>query len=184
MTECEKRMHAVLEKTGLYYGEDELLSAELKAYAAGLELVYDALRDIEKNAFVQTAEDEGLAGFESLFRILPSTDSVENRREMLLVRGAVTPADHTEKALQKQLSAAGINGKLVAEKGGVLNINVLSVMGISEAAAESEARAFLPAHLICVFDFGKYTWDVRDGLNMTWNTLDAQGKTWDALDVL
>lgn len=184
MTGTEKRMRAVLEKTGLYIGEDDLLSAELRAYAAGLELIYDALRDMEKNAFVQTAEDDGLARFESLFRILSSTDSVQNRREMLLTRGAVTPADHTEKALQRQLLAAGIDGKLVTEKGGVLNINVLRTFGISEAAAESEARAFLPAHLICVFDFGKYTWDVRDDLNTTWNGLDAQGKTWDALDAL
>lgn len=184
MTECERRMHAVLEKTGLYYGEDALLSAELAAYAVGLDLIYAALADTERNAFVQTADDTGLAAYESLFRILPSTASAEDRRAMLLARGAVTPADNTEAALQRQLSAAGIRGKLTAEKGGVLNVNVLSCMGISEAAAESEARAFLPAHLLCVFDFGKNTWDASDGADKTWDALDARGKTWDALDRL
>lgn len=103
---------------------------------------------------------------------------------MLLTRGAVTPADHTVEAMQKQLLAAGINGKLVPQKGGVLNINVLSTMGISEAAAKSEARAFLPAHLSLMFDFGKNTWDAQDAAGSSWNVLDLRNKTWNALDVL
>lgn len=72
----------------------------------------------------------------------------------------------------------------VLKKGGVLNINVLSTMGISEAAAESEARAFLPAHLSLVFDFGKNTWDAQDAAGSSWNVLDLRNKTWNALDVL
>ena len=177
MTELETRMHAMLEKTGLYFGEDKWLSAELAAYAKGLELVYDTLSHVRRDAFVQTAEEDGLKAFESLFRVVPSVDSTKNR-------GAVTPADHTVEAMQKQLLAAGINGKLVPQKGGVLNINVLSTMGISEAAAESEARAFLPAHLSLVFDFGKNTWDAQDAAGSSWNVLDLRNKTWNALDVL
>lgn len=174
MTEPEKRMRAMLEKTGLYFGEDKWFSAELAAYAKGLELVYDTLSHVRRDAFVQTAEEDGLKAFESLFRVVPSVDSMENRRAMLLTRGAVTPADHTVEAMQKQLLAAGINGKLVPQKGGVLNINVLSTMGISEAAAESEARAFLPAHLSLVFDFGKNTWDAQDAAGSSWNVLDLE----------
>ena len=113
MTELETRMRAMLEKTGLYFGEDKWLSAELAAYAKGLELVYDTLSHVRRDAFVQTAEEDGLKAFESLFRVVPSVDSTKNRRAMLLTRGAVTPADHTVEAMQKQLLAAGINGKLV-----------------------------------------------------------------------
>ena len=177
MTELETRMRAMLKKTGLYFGEDKWLSAELAAYAK-------ALSHVRRDAFVQTAEEDGLKAFESLFRVVPSVDSTKNRRAMLLTRGAVTPADHTAEAMQKQLLAAGINGKLVPQKGGVLNINVLSTMGISEAAAESEARAFLPAHLSLVFDFGKNTWDAQDAAGSSWNVLDLRNKTWNALDVL
>ena len=161
MTELETRMRAMLEKTGLYFGEDKWLSAELAAYAKGLELVYDTLSHVRRDAFVQTAEEDGLKAFESLFRVVPSVE-----------------------AMQKQLLAAGINGKLVPQKGGVLNINVLSTMGISEAAAESEARAFLPAHLSLVFDFGKNTWDAQDAAGSSWNVLDLRNRTWNALDVL
>ena len=187
MTELETRMRAMLEKTGLYFGEDKWLSAELAAYAKGLELVYDTLSHVRRDAFVQTAEEDGLKAFESLFRVVLSVDSTKNRRAMLLTRGAVTPADHTVEAMQKQLLAAGINGKLVPQKGGVLNINVLSTLGISEAAAESEARAFLPAHLSLVFDFGKNTWDAQDAAGSSWNETrlgtrstfyERKGETW------
>ena len=89
MTELETRMRAMLEKTGLYFGEDKWLSAELAAYAKGLELVYDTLSHVRRDAFVQTAEEDGLKAFESLFRVVPSVDSTKNRRAMLLTRGAV-----------------------------------------------------------------------------------------------
>lgn len=117
MTELETRMRAMLEKTGLYFGEDKWLSAELAAYAKGLELVYDTLSHVRRDAFVQTAEEDGLKAFESLFRVVPSVDSTKNRRAMLLTRGAVTPADHTVEAMQKQLLAAGINGEARPAKG-------------------------------------------------------------------
>ena len=58
MTELETRMRAMLEKTGLYFGEDKWLSAELAAYAKGLELVYDTLSHVRRDAFVQTAEED------------------------------------------------------------------------------------------------------------------------------
>ena len=87
MTELETRMHAMLEKTGLYFGEDKWLSAELAAYTKGLELVYDTLSHVRRDAFVQTAEEDGLKAFESLFRVVPSVDSTKNRRAMLLTRG-------------------------------------------------------------------------------------------------
>lgn len=80
MTELETRMRAMLEKTGLYFGEDKWLSAELAAYAKGLELVYDTLSHVRRDAFVQTAEEDGLKAFESLFRMVPSVDSTKNRR--------------------------------------------------------------------------------------------------------
>ena len=85
MTEPEKRMRAVLEKTGLYFGEDKWLSAELAAYAKGLELVYDTLSHVRRDAFVQTAEEDGLKAFESHGAIRgqhekPARDAADPRR--------------------------------------------------------------------------------------------------------
>ena len=118
MTELETRMRAMLEKTGLYFGEDKWLSAELAAYAKGLELVYDTLSHVRRDAFVQTAEEDGLKAFESLFRVVPSVDSTKNRRAMLLTRGAVTPQTtqwkRCKSSFWRQASTASSSRKRVA----------------------------------------------------------------------
>ena len=184
MTEAEKRMRQILTQTGLYTGEDRIFSAEMAAYGEGLAVLAGELERLRQNLFVQTADEEGLSAFEKLFRITPSSDSADNRRAMLLVRGSVTPADHTAEALERQLLAAGIRGKIVEQGQGGLNINVQAVLGISETAAESEARTFMPAHLPCVFDFGSDTWDVVDEASLTFDEMDAKNYTWDQIDTL
>ncbi|MGN0478870.1 MAG: hypothetical protein ACI4GO_05520 [Hominenteromicrobium sp.] len=184
MTEAEIRMRRILIHTGLYTGEDKIFSAEMAAYGAGLEILSEALEKLRNGLFVQTAGADGLERFEKLFRIRPSSDNPEIRRAMLLERGAVTPADHTKAALEKQLLAAGIRGTIVENDQDGLNVNVQEVLGISETAAESEARAFMPAHLPCVFDFGSVTWDAADDAALTFDEMDAKDYTWDQIDSL
>lgn len=182
MTEAKERMRQILEHTGLYTGEDRILSAELAVYGAGLDLLLEAVEKLRKNLFVSTADAEGLTAFERLFRIVPSADNPENRRAMLLERGSVTCADNTRAALEKQLLAAGIRGNIVEHFQDGLYINVHEVLGISEEAAAAEAQTFLPAHLPYVLDFGKNTWDAVDAREMTFSQMDLKNRTWDEID--
>lgn len=182
MTETEQRMRKLLMKTGLYDGGDRLFSAEMAAYGAGLGMLFDAVAQSRRNLFVRTADAETLDRFEKLFRILPSGSDTETRREMLLQRGSVTPADHTKAALEKQLLAAGIRGNIVEKYEGGIYVNVQEVLGISEAAAAFEARTFLPAHLPCVIDFGVNTWDTVDARDMSFDEMDAADSTWNSID--
>lgn len=182
MTETELRMRETLVKTGLYSGEDRFFSAEMAAYGAGLEYLYNAVEKAGKNLFVQTADEEMLGRFERLFRIIPSKEDAETRRQMLLARGSVTPADHTKAALERQLLAAGIRGN-IAERGSKgIYVNVHAVLGISKEAAMQEAMTFMPAHLPCELDFGVNTWDAVDGRGMTFADMELYGRTWDSID--
>lgn len=184
MTDAEKRMRRILTQTGLYSGEDKIFSAELAAYGVGLGILAEELERLRRNLFVQTADAQGLARFEGLFRIRPSSDSAENRRAMLLRRGGITPADHTKAALEEQLLAAGIRGGIVENYESGLLVNVQEVLGISETTAESEARTFMPAHLPCAFDFGSNTWDAADEAGLTFDEMDAKNYTWAQIDSL
>ncbi len=184
MTETQERMQKILRDTGLYTGEGKILSAELAAYSAGLSVLLDALASLRRNLFVGTADAEGLERFERLFRIVPSTDSVENRRAMLIERGSITTADCTRAALEKQLLAAGIRGNIVEQFEGGLYVNVHEVLGISEAAATAEVADFLPAHLAYTLDFGKNTWDAVDAREMTFAEMDLKNKTWNEIDAM
>ena len=107
MTEIMERMRKVLRDTGLYSGEGKIMAAELAAYGAGLSILFDAIDALRHNMFIGTADAAGLAAFERLFRITPSTDSVENRRAMLLERGGVTAADHTRDPRQHRRAVRG-----------------------------------------------------------------------------
>lgn len=184
MTEIMERMRKVLRDTGLYSGEGKIMAAELAAYGAGLSILFDAIDALRRNMFIGTADAAGLAAFERLFRITPSTDSVENRRAMLLERGSVTTADHTRAALEAQLLAAGIRGNIVERFGDGIYVNVHEVLGISETAAAAEAADFLPAHLPCTLDFGQNTWDAVDARDMTFAQMDLKNRTWDEIDAM
>lgn len=157
MTQVQARMEKILRDTGLYTGTGKIFSAELAAYSAGLTILRDALDALRRNLFVGTADAEGLSRFEHLFRILPSTDSVENRRAMLIERGSITTADCTREALEKQLLAAGIRGSITEHVEGGIKVDVQEVLGISETAAKAEAADFLPAHLAYTLDFSQST---------------------------
>lgn len=184
MTETEMRIRDVLTRTGLYCGEDPLFSAECAAYGVGLEMLVERISECGRNLFVQTADEATIEGFERIFRILPSGGKLEQRREMLLERGSVMSTDSTLNALSRQLTAAGIIGNIVEGYQGGLYVNVLGLMGISEAVARLEADSFMPAHLPYTLDFGRNTWDSIDGRKMSFNAMDNAADTWEQLDLI
>ena len=184
MEKITERMRAALRETGLYSGAGKIVSAELAAYGAGLSLLFGAVEAVRRTMLVGTADAAGLAAFERLFRITPSSDSVENRRAMLLERGSVTGSDNTRAALERQLLAAGIRGNIVEHFGDGIYLNVHEVLGISETAAAAEAADFLPAHLPCTLDFGKNTWDAVDAREMTFAQMDLKNRTWNEIDAM
>lgn len=182
MTEAEIRIRNILTQTGLYSGKDRLFCAEMAAYGVGLGILFDAIKRCQENLFVQTADEETLSILEKLFRTIPSESNVKSRREMLLERGSVTPEDHTQLSLERQLLAAGIRGNIVENHQSGLYINVHEVLGITQEAASAEAKTFLPAHLPYIIDFGTNTWDAVDARDLTFDEMDTAGYTWNIID--
>lgn len=185
MTGAAERMRRILRRTGLYSGDgDPVLAAELAAYGTALEIFAGAYAKARGNLFIQTADPEGLTKFEQLFRLIPAVESDENRRAMLLMRGAVTAEDCSKESLERQLLGAGIRGSMSMQRDGSLYVDVYEVLGISEEAARQEALALLPAHLVIQFDFGKNTWDTVDSRGLTFDEMDAADLTWDEIDTI
>ena len=73
---------------------------ELKAYAAGLNLAYDALTELENESFTATASDYGLTSRENQFGI-NGQGTVEERRAAILKLGAITPNDFTRSGMER-----------------------------------------------------------------------------------
>lgn len=77
-------MKAKLESTGIYsVTEASNISKELKAYAEGLDIVFDELEIMERECFIETAESYGLSERERFVGVDRSGEALEKRRELL-----------------------------------------------------------------------------------------------------
>lgn len=92
-------MKTKLEGTGLYdITAKSNIGAELLAYAEGLDPVFDMLEMMERELFIDTAEDFGIAERERFVGKVREGYSIEKRRNMLKISeqkvgGKCTPDD-------------------------------------------------------------------------------------------
>jgi hypothetical protein len=174
-----------LKSTGIYtLSGNTLVDYELQSYAEGLDLVYDALMELEKESFTVTASDYGLSMREQQFKIAVNGEADE-RRTSILKLGAITPSDHTKFGIQDAMNTAGVFCEIcentTAEK---LYVNCLEE-GADTAARNSAkqiAKLFLPAHLNAELDFRSISWNNTDQTDETFDTKDTRDLTWDSID--
>ena len=179
-----QRMQAVLLPLGIYnLKADSWITAELSAYAAALDFLQEALARAEKEAFIPTAEDDGLRLREVLFANERKSVSIEDRRSMLLYRAGVKRTDYTRAALEQALTAAGIRAAVYENFDGTLRVSCIELIGNTDrAAAQKAAEEFLPAHAVCVFDFRRMSWGDIEAMGLTFSQMDEADKTWAQID--
>lgn len=180
-------MKECLRPMGLYRLDGTtMVDAELAAYAAELDRLNQALETLEKESFIPTAQEYGLSRREELFGRVKEQRPVEDRRNMLLYRGAVTCNDCTRAGMERAMVAAGLRTSIVEQTGsGGLYINCIAMLDTftKKELAMERAREFLPAHVSAVFDFRPVMWDYLDNKALTFDEIDAENLTWDQFDV-
>lgn len=147
-------MKARLLETGLYRLDGSTLAdCELQSYAAGLDPVYGALRELQKESFVETAEGYGLENREKIFG-LASPGGTEARRKAVLAMGAVLPDGFTKKGMEESLAGLGLNVSIEELSGErKLAVRFLSMPECGETEALKKLEIFMPAHLPYEPDF-------------------------------
>lgn len=186
MAAALERLQQALRPLGVYRIKNEgLLFAELSAYAAALSLLDEKMSGLEREAFISTAEDEGLSKRERLFTNEKQSVSLLDRRHMLLYRAAVKRSDFTVSALEKALTAAGMRAAVYENPGGTVAIHCIELIGrYDEATAKKAAEEFLPAHLNFVFDFRRMKWSDVEAQSLTFSQMDQKDMTWAQIDAL
>lgn len=186
-----RAMDSMLEKLrplGLYHlTGHSLVEAELMALASGLDLVYETLESLEQEAFVSTAESEGLDMREQTFGAKRTELPLSIRKEMLLRRGAITVNDCTKASLDRALLAVGLRAsvhEMPSEES--LNINCIEVLDTKTRRSDlvRAASRYLPAHLLLDFDFGKVTWGYLAQSDKCFHELEADEYTWQQIHSL
>lgn len=140
-----------LEATGLY----DVLSgtniyAELRAYSAALDVMFDELAVMLRELFICTAESYGIANRERLLGKERDSFTLEKRREMLIVYERMMGEKCTKEAFEALLSGYGLNDFEIAESpfDSTVTISIGDVVPeeIKKLVAERIAADF-PSHL-------------------------------------
>ncbi|GEM_PF-1544420 len=112
MGEYEGMQH-LLEATGLYAaGDDSIVGAELQAYAAGLDPLFDAIQELKRECFVSTAQDYGLSCREAMLNRVNLLETLQGRRNALEKALSLTAKDCTVSGMQKVIESFNAHGTL------------------------------------------------------------------------
>ncbi len=166
--------------------EDSNLSFELGAYGAGLELLQDELKEIEREAFFATAESYGLSMWEKLWGAQRSDLSVERRREMLLARSAFGYEDFTPEGMNKVLRFLGVEGT-IKEYPHVYRVTVeIDSKNLTSGQRNwiwSQLQAVFPAHIEADAVFAGFDWNTAESRNLTFDSMEQKGMPWSSIDI-
>lgn len=137
------------------FEENGLIEAEIKAYAAGLQKLYDGVDELLRECFVQTAENYGLEQLETMTRTYMSGDGIENRREKLMNRLQINPSIIGKDALEKQVASLGLKCDITenAEESKVYVDILTEVADDKKEFLREELMRFTPLHLIMYVTF-------------------------------
>lgn len=139
-----------LEPLGLYdlEGSGETV-CELKAYAEGLNVLFDTLAELEREYYIPTAESFGLSRRESFVNRETPDLSVQERRDSLLYLEK-SVGDITDSGFEEFLGRIGLNDYTVSIDRTRAKIDI----AVSDQKTDGERawiakriRAEIPAHM-------------------------------------
>lgn len=166
--------------------EGSNIYAELSAYSVGLELLNNELEEIEKEAFISTAETYGLSLAEKLWGRQRDDLSLEKRREMILKRSSFGYDDFTLEGIEKLLGFLGIDGE-IQEYPQLHRITVtITDENLTDGQKNwilSQMLALFPAHLEADAVFAGFCWEDIESNNLTFDSMENCNMTWSQIDI-
>lgn len=143
-------MKAKLESTGIYSVTDTSnIKKELTAYAEGIDRVFDELKIMERECFIETAESYGLSERERFVGADRSGETLEKRRELLETAEQLR-GDCTVDSFEKVLRGYGVENFSFSENptGSYIIINIYDNFTTEQRAViRSRMNEDFPAHI-------------------------------------
>lgn len=120
MTDAYSSISEKLNNIGLYrITSGSFIEAELKAYAAGLQLVCDELDELLCECFISTACARGLEFYGSNIPRGVHTDQTEQRRSRIICARSLEAKVLTRDAMERLLGVFGISGSITDSVGNI-----------------------------------------------------------------
>ena len=155
------RLQALAQAEGFDPQPGTVIDGELRAYAAGIALVYDQLTDAREGAFATTAAEENLWRWLTVRGLLPG-DTLQETRQKLLARRQMPWGDFSLVGFQQALSDLCGAGATYHCTDGDLKLVIPAAGRVHLGRLLRDwVPPFLYAHL--------------SGSGRTWNALDRRG---------
>lgn len=181
-----ERMRDALLPLGIYSPENGIVFAELKAYAAAIDLIREKADELRRERFAATAEGKGLLRMEKILLLPPEELSAEERRERILALTSRIPlkkdyyflTDKIEELLgEKYRIEDDAEGKLLW----VYPSSGDFVMAELKAAADYMVR-YLPADVRPFTYLPMPTWEEIEAREPTFSEIRETGIPWAFFD--
>jgi len=174
-------MAQLLRPLGLYSLDEGYSALELKTVGRLLDALDEDASLSEREAFLATAEAEGLTKWEELFPYRTLAQNVSERRAALAALMRIDGKSFTPSAINDTVKGSGYNA--LVEEGKehfTVVVSFPNVRGVPMYFPEAKLRieSILPCHLNVVYIFTYPTWAELDAAALTWGELDAMALTW------
>ena len=152
-------MKTKLVATGLYLDSDSSNTAEeIRAFAQGIDLLFDKLDEMTREYFICTAESYGITVREKFIGKERSEYSAEQRREMLLIQEQIIGSGCSKGDFELMLRGVGLSDFTITESFTTQALTVTINDTLEEATKqmiEKKILAEFPAHLDVTVIFTK-----------------------------
>lgn len=182
-----QRLWALLRPLGPYRALGKYTAGELAGEGRALDGAEEQLESLEREAFLDTAEDWGLERIEELLVRRPVAGTPQGRRKALAALLRIGGDSFTLAAVNDNLKGCGINA-VVSETAdpGVVEVRFPDVPGIPDGygTLRKIIEDILPCHLQVDYVYWYITWAMVEERFGTWGAIEAGGYTWEQLEKL
>lgn len=172
------RLQALAQAEGFDPQPGTVINGELRAYAAGIALVYDQLTDAREGAFAATAAEENLWRWLTVRGLLPG-DTLQETRQKLLTRRQMPWGDFSLAGFQQALSdLCGADATYHCTDGDLK----LVIPAAGRANLGRLLRDWVPPFLYTHLSGSGRTWNALDADAVPYAVFDRAALPFDILD--
>jgi IS1 family transposase len=182
------RMESIISAFALYDTEtNKFLKGELKAFAVGLEYLWDMLKTMERECFVATARDYGLTEKEEIFGSPKSDRAVYDRRNMLISALSLSNSDFTLEGMNSYLNIFPTTHDIFetpSKNAVTVNFENNSWVRTNLEALKKAVEKFFPAHLDVTVSATGLMWSEAESKVSSFNYFDSRCYNWTQIEAL
>lgn len=174
----------LLRPLGIYDLEAPFNGGELDVQGEALDGVFQRLEEVQREAFLETAEDWGLEKIASLLARRPVASQPRQLASALAALLRISGDSFTLAAVNDTITGCGVPA-VVKELGiGQVSVSFPGVAGVPEGFQELKKiiEDILPTHLGIKYDFWFLTWQELEDNFPSWQAVEDRDFTWAELE--